>query len=63
MLAGEALDFAVGYGIVPNYNNDSTGLDVSIDAVVATPEPASVALVLSGLGVIGAISRRRKIRP
>lgn len=61
LLAGDKLDFAVGYGDNYNYYNDTTGLDVTIsNAVVATPEPASLILVTSGLLAVGGVARRRR---
>jgi hypothetical protein len=60
LAAGDTIDFAVnccspGDG---DYNNDSTGLQGTITAnAVATPEPATLALLGTGLA---AISLRRK---
>jgi hypothetical protein len=55
--AGDHVDFVVGYGSNATYYYDSTRLDATITAV---PEPETYALLLAGLGLVGAIARRRK---
>jgi PEP-CTERM motif len=56
LAAGDVLDFVEG---APQYNNDSTGLEVTIDAVV--PEPSSLFLLASGcLGVLAVAYRRSR---
>ena len=55
--AGDNVDFVVGYGSNGNYYCDSTRLDATITAV---PEPETYAMLLAGLGLVGAIARRRK---
>ena len=52
--AGDQVGFAVNYDGV--YNNDSTGINVTLTAV---PEPASWALMVAGFGLIGFAARRR----
>jgi hypothetical protein len=55
--AGDKIDFAVGYGSNGNYQYDSTRLTATIAAV---PEPETYAMLLAGLGLMGAVARRRK---
>ena len=57
---GSVVDFAVGFGSNGNWFDDSTGIDARIDAVTATPEPASIALFATGLLGIAAVTRRRR---
>ena len=48
----DTIDFAVGFGANNSYFYDSTGLQGTIDAV-ASPEPSSVILILSGIAFCG----------
>ena len=63
LIAGDNVELVVGYGSNGNFFDDSTGLDLTINAVTATPEPASVALLATGLLVVGGFSRRRRRTP
>ena len=42
------------------FNQDSLGTDIVRLSVVAVPEPESYAMILAGLGLVGAVARRRK---
>jgi hypothetical protein len=53
--ANQTIDFAVGNG-GNGYSGDSTLLS----ATLAVPEPASWALMITGFGMIGAATRRRR---
>lgn len=44
----------------PEANGFSPGIDYQVAAVVATPEPATFGLMITGLGVVGAAVRRRR---
>ena len=61
MIAGDTLDFAVGYGSGSNntYLNDSTGLKFTAD-ISTVPEPAT--MLLFGLGLIVLAGVRRKFQ-
>ena len=54
--AGDTVGFAVNY--LGSYNNDSTGIDVTLTAV---PEPAAWTLMIAGFAMTGFAARRRKI--
>lgn len=41
------------------FNNDSTGLNISLSTVDGVPEPASWAMLIAGFGLTGAAMRRR----
>lgn len=60
--AGDVIDFAVGRGINNNFNDDSTGFKATLSTVTqAVPEPATSALLWSGLlAIVPVIARRRK---
>lgn len=58
--AGDLVDVAVGFGANNNYYYDSTGLNLTIDAVNVTPEPASFVLFVTGLLAVGGVVRRRR---
>jgi hypothetical protein len=63
LTAGDTIDFAVNCcsGVDQNFNNDSTGLQGTITAsAVATPEPATLALLGTGLAAISFLRRKRK---
>ncbi len=56
LAADDTVDFVVGWGANGSYYYDATGLSVTITQV---PEPGTLLLVLSGLGVAGACARSR----
>jgi hypothetical protein len=58
--ANDTIDFAVGFGTNGTYFYDSTGLQGTI-AAVASPEPASVILILSGIALCGLFRKRSSI--
>jgi hypothetical protein len=59
LMAGQVLSFWVGPDTGPGtFFFDSTGLTASVTAV---PEPATVALMLAGLGVVGFLARHRGV--
>jgi len=63
LAAGQTLDFTLGYGSNNHYYGDTTGLDLVItreETVSAVPEPASLALMLPGLGAVALLKRRKK---
>ena len=50
LAAGDRIDFALGFGADGNYYSDSTGLTATLTtSASAVPEPASLALLGSGL--------------
>ena len=57
LLAGNTVDFAVGYGANTEYSNDSTGLQASI-GIATAPEPSSLALLFGSIGVIVAAKKK-----
>ena len=57
--AGSVVDFAVGFGPNGTYYNDTTGISVDISQVQAVPEPASLALLGTGLVFVAGVTRRR----
>lgn len=64
LAAGQALDFAVGYGANKTYNYDNTGLSVSISQAEANvPEPGTLAGVCLGFAMLGAARSTAKRRP
>jgi len=54
--ANDTIDFAVGFGTNGTFFNDSTGLQGTI--AVATPEPASAILILSGIALCGLFRKK-----
>ena len=56
LVAGETLDLAVGNN--GDYSSGSTPVTMTI--TTAVPEPATLALMLGGLGVVGWVAWRRK---
>jgi hypothetical protein len=63
LTAGDTIDFAVNCcsGADQSFNNDSTGLQGTITAsAVATPEPATLALLGTGLAAISLLRRKGK---
>jgi hypothetical protein len=56
LLAGETIDFAVGFGANNNFNFDNTRLSATISPV---PVPAAALLGWLGLGTAGWFLRRR----
>lgn len=60
LTSGDNVELVVGYGSNQNYLDDSTGLDLSINAVTATPEPATATLLATGLLAVGGLTRRRR---
>ena len=56
LVAGETLDLAVGNN--GDYGSGSTPVTMTI--TTAVPEPATLALMLGGLGVVGWVAWRRK---
>lgn len=58
--AGDTVDFAVGFGANRAWNYDNTGLSASVSQAAApVPEPASIAMILAGLCLVGLVSRRK----
>ena len=57
LAAGQTVDFAVGYGSNRSYFYDSTGMTATVTAV---PEPATMAMMITGLAGIAARRRREK---
>ena len=55
--AGDTLDFAVGWGSNGNYFSDSTRAVITL--TTAVPEPETYAMLLAGLGLVGAVARWR----
>jgi hypothetical protein len=55
--ANDTIDFAVGFGTNGSYFYDSTGLQGTI-AAVASPEPASMMLILSGIALCALFRKR-----
>lgn len=54
-----ARDYKPGnFGLLNGYGDNAAGFSVA--AVSAVPEPESYAMLLAGLGLVGAIARRRK---
>jgi len=57
LTAGESLDFAVGWGVNNQFDNDSTGFDATI---TATPEPGLYGVLALGLtALVVAVCRRK----
>ncbi len=56
LTAGDTLDFVVGFN--GDFVFGSTPLDVNID--IAAPEPASIAILLGGLTILGVARSRRE---
>lgn len=56
----------VGFGINPagNFSNDSIGVNFTLSDVApgGVPEPAEWAMLLTGFGALGAVTRRRRAR-
>jgi hypothetical protein len=75
LAAGQTIDFSVDHAgcraNVPSgaefcsgtrYNlYDSTGFTATVESVAAVPEPASWAMMITGLGIAGATMRRRRV--
>jgi hypothetical protein len=55
---GASEAFGFGLNRAGSYNNDSTGVNFTVSSFV--PEPAQWALLIGGLGLVGAVSRRRR---
>jgi hypothetical protein len=60
LLAGDTIDIAVGWGSNNNYAYDSTAFDGTIANVVATPEPATSALIGGAGLLLAAFARWRR---
>lgn len=62
--SGSTLDFVVGMGANGTNFNDSTGLNLQLNAQLnAVPEPGTLGLMLAGmLGVFSSVRLRRRIR-
>lgn len=61
--AGQFVDFAVGYGSNKTWFSDSTGISAIItklDPVPQLPEPSSLLLMASGLGLATVLRRRKR---
>jgi len=59
LVAGQTIDFAVGFGSNRTYNYDNTGLDVRVSKLDASvPEPGTLAGLSLGFGLMG-VSRRK----
>ena len=62
LAAGQAVDFAVGFGANKTYNYDNTGVDVTVAKLGASiPEPGTLAGMSLGFGLLAA-SRRKSRR-
>lgn len=61
VLAGDTVDFSVGFGRNGNFSNDSTGLSATITPE-PVPEPATWLLFASGLAVVLRHHRQRRQR-
>ncbi|CAH0228717.1 hypothetical protein SRABI118_02411 [Massilia sp. Bi118] len=62
LAAGQAIDFAIGFGANKTYNYDNTGLDVTVAQLDASiPEPGTLAVTSLGFGLLAA-SRRKSRR-
>lgn len=66
LVAGDLIDFAVGFGTDGNFYSDSTSINANLttqSVVSGVPEPASLALFVGALMGLGWMRRRKPGRP